>query len=161
MKPFLILLDVIFIAAYVGVVAALSALGRLPFHIKILDFFLIGLATARLSDIISTDEIMQWLREPFVQIETGEIAGREVQERTGRGHGIRKVIGDLLSCPWCVSVWIAAGLTYLYFAFPRWVWLFILFMAIAEVGAILQTMSTIFVRLEKYLKGLGVPEENL
>lgn len=161
MNRLLIVLDVIFIALYVGVTLALYHAGRLPRSVDLLDLFLLGLATARLADIISTDQIMQWLREPFVRMEAEEVAGREVATRTGRGRGLRKVIGDLLSCPWCVAVWVAAGLTYAYFIWPGAVWLLILLLAIAEIGSLVQTTSTILVRLEKYMKGLGVPEEGL
>lgn len=153
-KPFYILLDVIFIALYAGVLLALYYLDRLPRGIGVLDFVLLGLAAARLSDIISTDDIMQWLREPFIKVEEEQIAGQEVQTRVGRGRGIRRVLGELLSCPWCVGVWVAAGLTYAYFLLPRIVWLFVLLMAIAEVGSLLQTFSTILVSVQKYLKSI-------
>ena len=161
MKRFLILLDIIFVLLYIGVMTALHFLGRLPTSIRPFDLVLLGLAAARLSDIISTDQIMEWLRRPFVKMETSEIAGREVETRTGRGRGLRKVIGDLLSCPWCVGVWVAAGLTYAYLLVPTVVWVFVLIMAIAEIGSLLQTLSTIMVRIENYCKGLGVPEEGL
>ncbi len=161
MKRFLIVLDILFVALYVGVMFALDHLGSIPRTISVLNLFLLGLASARLSDIISTDEIMTWLREPFVRMETEEVADREVRTRTGRGVGIRKTIGDLLSCPWCVGVWVAAGLTYAYYLWPTGVWLLILLLAIAEVGSIFQTISTILVRLEKYMKALGVPDEGL
>lgn len=153
-KPFYVLLDVIFIALYIGVLALLYYLDRLPRDIRILDFILLGLAAARLSDIISTDDILQWLREPFIEIEKEQIAGQEVPTRVGRGRGIRRVLGELLSCPWCVGVWVAAGLTYAYFLLPRPVWMFVLVMAIAEVGSLVQTFSTILVSVEKYLKSI-------
>jgi hypothetical protein len=161
MKRSLILLDIIFIMLYIGVMLGFYYLGRLPRDIRVIDLILLGLAAARMTDVISTDEIMRWLREPFVRMQETEIAGREVQERTGRGQGIRKAIGELLSCPWCVGVWVAAGLTYLYYLAPNIIWLLVLLLAVAEIGSILQTISTILVRLEKYLKGLGVPEEGL
>lgn len=161
LRRYFILLDIIFIGLYVGVMGVLYHLGRIPRNISVFDFILLGLAAARLTDIISTDEIMKWLREPFVKMEQTEIAGREVETRVGRGRGLKKVFGDLLSCPWCVGVWIAAGLTYAYFLVPVFAWLFILVMAIAEIASLLQTISTILVRLEKYCKGLGVPEEGL
>ena len=159
MKRILILVDVVFVTLYVGVMAAIYFLGRLPTSIRPFDFALLGLAAARLTDIISTDQIMEWLRRPFVKMETTEIAGREVETRTGRGRGLKKVIGDLLSCPWCVGVWVAASLTYAYYLMPSVIWVFILIMAIAEIGSLLQTLSTILVSIEKYFKGLGAPEE--
>jgi len=158
-KRFLILLDLVFVLLYVGVMAALYFLGRLPTNIGPFDLVLLGLAAARLTDIISTDQIMEWLRRPFVKMETTEIAEREVETRTGRGRGLKKVIGDLLSCPWCVGVWVAASLTYAYFLLPAVIWVFILIMAIAEIGSLLQTLSTIMVSIEKYCRGLEAPEK--
>ena len=159
MKRILILVDVVFVALYVSVMVDLYFLRRLPTSIRPFDFALLGLAAARLTDIISTDQIMEWLRRPFVKMETTEIAGHEVETRTGRGRGLKKVIGDLLSCPWCVGVWVAASLTYAYCLMPAVIWVFILIMAIAEIGSLLQTLSTIMVSIEKYFKGLGAPEE--
>lgn len=161
MKRYFILLDIIFIGAYIGVMYALYYLMHLPRHISTFDLILLGFAVARISDIISTDEVMQWLREPFIRLEQTEVAGRGTEMRIGRGEGLRRVIGEMLSCPWCVGIWVAAGLTYLYFLVPRYIWLFILLMAIAEIGSLLQTISTIFVRIEKYIKSLGVSEEGI
>ena len=159
MKRFLILLDIVFVLLYLCVMAALYFLGRLPTSIGPFELVLLGLAAARLTDIISTDQIMEWLRRPFVKMETTEIAGHEVQTRTGRGRGLKKVLGDLLSCPWCVGVWVAAGLTYAYLLLPAVIWVFILIMAIAEIGSLLQTLSTIMVSIEKYCRGLEAPEK--
>ncbi len=61
MTRILIHLDVIFVMLYVGVMAALYFLGRLPTSVRPFEFVLLGLAAARLTDIISTDEIMEWL----------------------------------------------------------------------------------------------------
>ncbi len=161
MNRYLILLDVIFVALYIGAMLILSRLGRLPTTITVLDLVLLGFASARLTDVLSTDEIMQWLRQPFVRMTQEEVAGREVETRVGRGRGFRKVLGELLSCPWCVGVWVAAGLSYAYFLAPKLVWLFVLVLAVSEIGSLLQTISTILVRLEKYFKGLGVPDEGI
>lgn len=161
MNRYLAILDGLFILLYMGIMLLLRDMGRLPDTISVLDLVLIGLATARLTDIISTDEAMKWLREPFVRMERTEIADREVEVRVGRGDGWRRVIGEMLSCPWCVCVWVAAGLSYVYFLFPSMTWLFILVMAVAQVGSLLQSLGTIIVRLEKYMEGLGVPHEGI
>lgn len=155
----LIVLDALFIVVYAAAVLILYNLGRIPHDIRILDLVLIILATARLSDIISTDQVMEWLRRPFVTLAPTEIAGHETTTRVGRGRGLRRTIGDLLSCPWCVGVWIAAVLSYLYFMFPTVMWLFILIMAVAEVASLFQTLSTIMVHTEKLQKGRGIKEE--
>lgn len=161
MNRYLILFDAIFIALFLGALGMLYYLGRLPQSIRTLDLVLLGLAAARLTDVISTDEVMKWLREPFIRLEPAEIAGHETEIRVGRGLGLRRALGELLSCPWCVGVWIAAGLAYLYFLLPSVAWLFIFIFAVAEIGSVLQTITTILVRLEKYFKGLGVPHEGV
>jgi hypothetical protein len=161
MNRYLIFLDTIFIVLFFAALGLLYYQGRLPQSIPVIDLVLLGFAAARLTDVISTDEAMKWLREPFVRLEHTEIAGHDTETRVGRGLGLRRTIGELLSCPWCVGVWIAAGLTYLYFLIPHITWLFILALAVAEIGSILQTITTILVRLEKYFKGLGVPDEGV
>ena len=46
---------------------------------------------------------------PFASYE-GTAGPAEVQEEV-RGTGSRKTIGELVTCPFCTSVWVATGLT--------------------------------------------------
>jgi hypothetical protein len=54
---------------------------------------------------VSSDEILSFVREPFVQGEAHE--GQEEPVETG---GPRQAIGELLTCSRCIGTWAAAGL---------------------------------------------------
>ena len=47
------------------------------------------------------------MRAPFVSYE--EKAGRGELNEKPRGTGLRRAVGELLVCPYCVGNWIAAG----------------------------------------------------
>lgn len=91
-------------------IAQKSSEKDLPERIKFADLLLLGVATHKLSRIISTDRVTSPLRAPFT--EYVEPAGEnEVKEKV-RGRGMQRAVGDLLTCPWCVSPWVAAGLAF-------------------------------------------------
>lgn len=81
------------------------------------DILLGGVATYKLSRIISKDRVTSPLRAPFTEFE--EPAGTsEVKEKT-RGTGVQRAIGDLLTCPYCMGPWVATALGYGFVARPR------------------------------------------
>jgi hypothetical protein len=82
---------------------------RLPQRPSWSDVFLVGLATHKLSLILSKEWSTAPLRAPFTQFEAIE-SGGELNE-TSRGTGMQEAIGDLLTCPYCLGVWVATGLS--------------------------------------------------
>lgn len=62
-----------------------------------------ALATARLTRLALDDLVTEPLRARIV-----EWAGRSVHDTTGM-HAAHPRVLDLLNCPWCISVWIGAG----------------------------------------------------
>src|SRR3954451_13287907 len=91
-----------------GALAAAGAAGReLPERLAPSDVVLAGLATQKLSRLISKDKVTSFLRAPFVRFE--ESAGHGELSEEPRGHGLRYAIGELLACPYCISQWVAAG----------------------------------------------------
>ena len=77
----------------------------------------LGLATFRLSRLVTKDRVLRPLREPFVtEVEPG--ADAEVNS-TPASSGLRGATGELLTCPFCVSVWIATALVVGFAAAPR------------------------------------------
>jgi hypothetical protein len=63
-----------------------------------------------LSRTIARDRVTSPLRAPFT--EYVEPAGQsEIKEKV-RGRGMQRAVGDLLTCPWCLSPWVAAGLAF-------------------------------------------------
>lgn len=81
---------------------------RLP-RMSAADIALLGVATHRLARIVSRDKVTMPLREPFTELE-GTAGAGEVNERP-KGRGLRRAIGTLLSCPYCMGPWIASALT--------------------------------------------------
>jgi hypothetical protein len=91
--------------------------GRLPRRFGLLDLALLGIATHKLSRIISKDRITGILRAPFVSYIRSAGAG-EVEEEP-RGRGIQRGIGHLISCPYCMAPWSATALAFGFLFAPR------------------------------------------
>jgi hypothetical protein len=108
----------IFAAGFAGSLLASRASGReLPESIGLRDIAVIGLATHKLSRLISKDRVTSFLRAPFVRYQEDEGHG-EVSEQP-RGEGIRLATGELLVCPYCLAQWVAAGFGVGLVAAPR------------------------------------------
>lgn len=95
-------------ALFGGLLSAAHAADRLPVRVPVGDLVLLGTATHKLSRILTKDWVTAPLRAPFVRYK-GSAGGGEVVEKA-RGRGMRKAVGDLVTCPWCAGPWVAAGL---------------------------------------------------
>ena len=97
-------------AAEVGVIAGAALLRgrRLPERFSFGDTALLSVATHKLSRLIAKDAVLSPLRAPFTRYQ--EPAGGAELNESVRGHGVRHAIGELISCPFCLAVWIATGL---------------------------------------------------
>ena len=71
------------------------------------DLLLLGAATAKLSRLISKDRVLAVVRAPFTEFQDDTQRG-EVAE-AARGTGIRRAVGELLICEYCLAQWVAAG----------------------------------------------------
>ena len=89
----------------------------LPERIDPQDIALLALATQKLSRVITKDKVTAALRAPFTEVE-GKGGAGELEEH-GRGHGLRRAIGDLITCPFCLGTWIASGFIYGFIFTPR------------------------------------------
>lgn len=111
------------LVAIFNVVLASALLARkcarkaLPERIEPQDIALFALSTQKLSRVITKDKVTAAFRAPFTQIE-GKGGAGELEER-GRGHGLRRAIGDLITCPFCLGTWIASGFIYGFIFTPR------------------------------------------
>jgi len=102
----------IFISIFAVFVSRLSILrrGRKDFKISSLDWALLSFSTLRLGRMVAFDEVAEPLRSPFTQtVPDASGAGETV---TAKGTGVRRSLGELISCPICAGTWIAAGLVY-------------------------------------------------
>jgi Protein of unknown function (DUF1360) len=82
---------------------------RLPERVGAGDLALITLATHKLSRLIAKDRVTSALRHPFTRYQ-GEAGPGEVEE-AARGRGLRRAIGELLICPYCLGMWFSAAFT--------------------------------------------------
>lgn len=83
---------------------------RLPERVPAADVLRIGLATHKLSRLITKDEVTEFVRAPFTE---DPAATQPVRK------GIRHSLGRLLTCPYCVGLWIASLLSYAHVLAPR------------------------------------------
>ena len=82
---------------------------ELPERVDERDVVLIGTASHKLSRLIAKERVGAVLRSPFTELQ-GRGGPAELEERA-RGAGARRAIGELLVCPWCLGLWIAAALS--------------------------------------------------
>jgi hypothetical protein len=112
-------------AALVGVyeaavavrVVALRRRNRPLPDVRPVDVLLVGVATHKLARRMSKDSVTSPLRAPFTRYEG--VAGPAELREGARGSGIRKAVGELVSCPFCLSQWVATGFTFGLLVAPR------------------------------------------
>jgi hypothetical protein len=94
--------------------AATGALGvavkrrGLPDGLPLADLLLLGVATAKLSRLISRDRVTSPLRAPVTEFE--DFANASEVEEAPRGTGLRLALGELVTCPYCLAQWVGTGL---------------------------------------------------
>lgn len=101
--------------------------------LNVYDIVLLSLAAFRLTRLFVYDVIMKFFREMFWNAE--QMNGEVILTKPIRGP--RRTIADLLSCPWCVGMWMAATVTFFYLLTP-YAFLPIAILAVASVGSFLQ-----------------------
>ncbi|KEK22235.1 DUF1360 domain-containing protein [Bacillus gaemokensis] len=109
-------------------------------------FFIFALATFRLTRLIAYDKITAFLRKPFIEeLEITEPDGTVSTYTKVKGTGLQKWIGELLSCYWCIGVWISAFLLILYNWIPKVAEPILALLAIAGAAAIIETIIGYFI----------------
>ena len=96
------------------VAAALFLIGRssrheLPERVDLGDFLLIGIGSHKMSRLISKDKVMSFARAPFTELQ--DKGGPAELEEAPRGSGVRRAIGELIVCPYCLGLWVVAAMT--------------------------------------------------
>jgi len=102
------------LTVYSSVVGSLAGIAWLtgrevPDSLPVKDVAMSALATEKLSRLLTKDPVTSPLRVPFASYE-GTAGPAELEEQA-RGNGARKSLGELITCPFCASVWIATGFT--------------------------------------------------
>ena len=99
-----------FAGGFGAFLASRRANGGLPERIPPADGVLLGIATHTLARLIAKDKIAAFVRAPFAEPRAPGAVPGEVEDRA-KGDGLQGAVGQLLTCPHCLSMWIAAGLT--------------------------------------------------
>jgi hypothetical protein len=107
-----------FAAVAGGFAAWVRSSGReLPERVPPGDFALMTVATHKASRLIAKDRVTSTVRAPFTRFEDDAGPG-EVSEEA-RGHGLRRAIGELIICPYCLGLWVAAAFAAGFIVAPR------------------------------------------
>ncbi len=105
------------------------------------DFVLLILASFRVTRLIVFDTITQFIRKPFHEmVEETLPDGTPTSYFQPKGTGMRKFIGELLSCFWCTGFWCSLLLVGGYFLYPVFVYPIIIIFAVAGAAAFLETI---------------------
>ena len=89
----------------------------LPERVDAKDLVLLGVATHKLSLIGAQDAVTSPLRAPFTELQEKE-SPKSLDEKP-RGKGLRRSVGELLTCQFCLSMWVASFFTYGLVLAPR------------------------------------------
>ena len=111
-----------FFLAAVFAVAHLNSKDLLPTWIPVFDFILLTLATFRLTRLFVYDSITAFIR--------GWFYGQPKTTFLG-------TLSTLINCPWCMGLWFAFFLAYVYFLTP-FAWFFILALAVGGLATAVQ-----------------------
>jgi hypothetical protein len=86
-----------------------AATGRkLPERWGAQDLLTVTIGTHKLSRTLSKDAVTSPLRAPFAHY-AGSGGPAEVMEETRHGSALRHSIGELLTCPFCLDMWVATA----------------------------------------------------
>jgi len=83
---------------------------RLPERVSLTDTARIGLASYKFGRLIARDRVAAFVRAPVTEDPDATKPKRE---------GAARALGELVTCPHCIGLWVASGLTYSLVVFPR------------------------------------------
>ncbi len=83
---------------------------RIPERVETRDIALLGVATHKLSLLVAQDAITSPLRAPFTELQEKQ-SPKNLDEKP-RGEGLRRSLGELVTCKFCVGQWVASFFTY-------------------------------------------------
>ena len=89
----------------------------IPEQIDARDIALLGVATHKVSSMGAEDAVTSPIRAPFTEFQEKE-SPKSVDEKP-RGEGLRRSIGELITCKFCLGMWVASFFTYGLVLAPR------------------------------------------
>jgi len=106
---------VMVLLVYGGLVAAVTVAAaatgrRLPQGWATADLLTVTLGTHKLSRTLTKDAVTSPLRAPFSRY-AGTGGPAEVMEETRHSSELRHSLGELLTCPFCLDMWVVTAFT--------------------------------------------------
>lgn len=95
------------VVALTAVIAAATG-RRLPDRWRIQDLLTVTCGTHKLSRSLTKDAVTSPLRAPFAHY-AGTGGPAEVQEETRQSSQLRHSLGELLTCPFCLDMWVTTA----------------------------------------------------
>ena len=83
---------------------------RLPEEVPFRDVSLVALSTYKLSRVIAKEEITTFVRAPVTE---------DAEAQEPKREGAARVLGELVTCPYCIGLWISSALSFSLVRFPR------------------------------------------
>jgi hypothetical protein len=114
---FLALMGVYSAVVGAGALAVQRTHRPLPERLEPADLALLAVATHKIARLLTKDPVTSPLRAPFTRFE-GTSGEAELAESVP-GTGLRKALGELVTCPFCLGHWAATGLAYGFILAPR------------------------------------------
>jgi hypothetical protein len=112
---------------------------RKTFDLRPLDLVMLGVATFRLGRLIAYDRVTETLRLPFAETKPDSSGAGDTV--VPRGRGVRRAVGELLTCPICAGTWIGAALVYGLDIAPRPTRAFMAIMSAAGLAELLNAAT--------------------
>jgi hypothetical protein len=95
------------------------ATGReLPAHVSVKDLVTMALGTHKISRTITKESVTSPLRAPFTEHHGPGGPAEVMDEPRGEG-GMRHAVGELVTCPFCLDVWVVSAFGLGLVAAPR------------------------------------------
>jgi hypothetical protein len=112
----------VLLASFLGLATAFAGWFRasdreLPEGMAARDVALLSVAGHKMARMIARDRVTSVVRAPFTEFQ-GDAGPGEVDE-AARGGGLRRAIGELLVCPYCLGMWMSTVLTASLLIAPR------------------------------------------
>lgn len=80
-----------------------------------IELFLLIVATHEVTNILATDRVTSVFRRPFIDLMIDD-SGNMVERPAERG--LRRALGELVTCPFCLGPWVALTLGTFLALFP-------------------------------------------
>jgi len=87
---------------------AIHARGGAPERYSAGDLVFGGLATHKFARLLARGSVTSPVRAPFTQFAEAAGSGEHVEAARGE-HGVRHTVGELLTCPFCLGVWVSTA----------------------------------------------------